>query len=311
MKKKISVVTPCYNEQENIFDIYSQVKEVFKGLTDYEYSHLFIDNCSQDKTLSILKNIAQSDPNVKIIVNAKNVGALRSIYHGMRQAQGEAVILIYADLQEPPEMIVDFLQKWEEGYKTVLAVRATSQENFIFFQFKKLYYYILGKISSLDIGEEAANGFGLYDKKIIDIIRTIDDPVPYFKGIISEIGFDTYKIKYQHNVRKKGVSSANLYNIYDHAMLGITSYSIVPLRLATVLGFFLSFLSFIMAFLILIIKLIFWNYFPAGIATVIVGIFFLSSVQLFFIGILGEYMGLMNRRLLKRPLVVERERINF
>lgn len=311
MKKKISVVTPCYNEEGNIEDIYLQVKNVFNGLDSYEYEHIFIDNDSQDKTLSILRNIAQKDPHVKIIVNAKNVGAVRSIYYVMQQAYGEAVILIYADLQEPPELIVDFLQKWEEGYKTVLAVRVASKENFFLFRIKKLYYYVLGKISDVDIGKEAANGFGLYDKKVIDVLRSINDPSPYFKGIISEIGFESCKIEYKHNVRKRGISSASLYNLYDHAMLGITSYSIVPLRLATILGFLLSFLSFIVVICILVVKLMFWNYFPAGIATIIIGVFFMFSILLFFIGILGEYIGLINKRLLKRPLVIERERINF
>lgn len=309
--KKISVVTPCYNEEGNIEEIYLQVKQIFADLEKYDYEHLFIDNASQDKTVDILKGIAIKDSNVKIIVNARNFGAIRSIYYGMIQPDADAVVLIFADLQDPPSLIVDFIKKWEEGYHIVKGIKTSSEENFLLYGIRSFYYFLVTQLS--DIKPTAHfTGFGLYDKMVVEVLKKIDDPYPYLRGIISEIGFDSAEIEYKQRQRKKGKSSyRNFYRLYDAAMLGITSHSSVPLRIATFLGFAMSLLSLLVAIGYLIAKLIFWQSFPLGTAPVTVGLFLLASVQLFFIGIIGEYIGLMHMRILKRPLVVERERINF
>ncbi|MBE5228130.1 MAG: glycosyltransferase family 2 protein [Microcystis aeruginosa PMC 728.11] len=309
--KKISVVTPCYNEEGNIEEIYLQVKQIFADLEKYDYEHLFIDNASQDKTVDILKGIAIKDSNVKIIVNARNFGAIRSIYYGIIQPDADAVVLIFADLQDPPNLIVDFIKKWEEGYHIVKGIKTSSEENFLLYGIRSFYYFLVTQLS--DIKPTAHfTGFGLYDKKVMEVLKEIDDPYPYLRGIISEIGFDSAEIEYKQRQRKKGKSSyRNFYRLYDAAMLGITSHSSVPLRIATFLGFALSLLSLLVALGYLIAKLLFWDYFPLGTAPIMVGLFLLASVQLFFIGIIGEYIGLMHMRILKRPLVVERERINF
>ncbi|MFM7276782.1 MAG: glycosyltransferase family 2 protein [Microcystis aeruginosa] len=309
--KKISVVTPCYNEEGNIEEIYLQVKQIFADLEKYDYEHLFIDNASQDKTVDILKGIAIKDSNVKIIVNARNFGAIRSIYYGITQPDADAVVLIFADLQDPPDLIVDFIKKWEEGYHIVKGIKTSSEENFLLYGIRSFYYFLVTQLS--DIKPTAHfTGFGLYDKMVVEVLKKIDDPYPYLRGIISEIGFDSAEIEYKQRQRKKGKSSyRNFYRLYDAAMLGITSHSSVPLRIATFLGFAMSLLSLLVAIGYLIAKLIFWQSFPLGTAPVTVGLFLLASVQLFFIGIIGEYIGLMHMRILKRPLVVERERINF
>lgn len=308
--KKISVVTPCYNEEGNVEEVYLQVKQVFERLGKYDYEHLFIDNASKDKTVKILKEIAQKDPRVKIIVNCRNFGPVRSLYHAILNAYGDAVVFIVADLQDPPSLIVDFIQKWEEGYKVVKGIKSSSKENSLFYFLRSVYYYLMNKLADIEISSHFT-GFGLYDKEVIDILRTIDDPYPYLRGLIEELGFESAKIEYQQQQRKRGISSYNFYRYYDEAMLGITSHSKIPLRVATILGFSMSLLSLLVAIGYLIAKLIFWQSFPLGTAPITVGLFLLASVQLFFIGIIGEYIGLMHMRILKRPLVVERERINF
>ena len=311
MKKLISVMTPCYNEEGNVEDLYSQVRNIFENqLSNYDYEHVFIDNCSQDKTLSILKTLAKQDLRVKIIVNARNFGFVRSSYYGLIQPDGDAVIFLMADLQDPPSLIIDFARTWEEGYKVVQGVRSNSRESFILFRVKKLYYYVLSKISDVQLTRDST-GFGLYDKSVIQNLRKIDDSYPYFKGLISELGFQIAEIKYTSAVRKRGVSSANFFMLYDFALLGITSHSRVPIRIATMLGFFMSISSLFIAIAYLVAKLINPDFLPIGIASLHVSLFFFSSVQLFFIGLIGEYIGLIHLRTLKRPLVIERERINF
>jgi glycosyltransferase involved in cell wall biosynthesis len=310
-KKSISIVTPCYNEQDNVELIYTQVKEIFEGLENYEYEHIFIDNDSQDKTLSLLENMARKDLRVKIIVNARNFGFVRSLYHGLLQGTGDAVVLIFADLQDPPTLIIDFLQRWEQGYQVVKGIKISSQENTLVYSIRRFYYYLVSVLAEEVELTSNFTGFGLYDKQVIEALRLIDDPYPYLKGLISEVGFKSAKIEYHQKVRKRGKSSFNFYRMYDLAMLGITTYSNFPLRLATMIGFALSLVSFLVGLGTLILKLLFWNLFPIGIAAIIIGLFLFSSVQLFFIGILGEYIGLINRRSLKRPLVVERARVNF
>ena len=308
--KKISIVTACFNEEENVEKVYGKVKEIFASLKDYEYEHIFIDNASKDGTVLILKAIASRDRNVKVIVNARNFGHIRSPFYGLLQATGDAVILLVADLQDPPSLIVDFIRKWEDGYMIVKGVKRSSEESSAMFAVRKLYYNIIQKISEIELTKNYT-GFGLYDKQVIDILRKIDDPYPYFRGLISDIGFESAKIEYVQPSRKRGITKNNFYTLYDMAMLGITNHSKIPLRLATMLGFLLSFLSLLTAFVFFIAKLMFWSKFTLGIAPLVIGLFFFASVQLFFLGILGEYIGSIYTQVLKRPLVIEKERINF
>ncbi len=309
-KKLISVVTACYNEEENVELLYNEVKKVFEKLTDYEYEHIFIDNASKDRTVPLLKEIASKDKNVKIIVNVRNFGHIRSPFYGLLQARGDAVISLVADFQDPPSMIPDFIKKWEEGYKIVVGVKNQSEENPILFAIRKFYYKILQDLSEVNQIENFT-AFGLYDQRIIEILRTIDDPYPYMRGLISEIGYDIYQIEYIQPVRKRGKTKNNFYSLYDMAMLGITNNSKVPLRLAALTGFGLAIISLVVAFVYTIYKLIYWDSFTVGIAPLVIGLFFFSSVQLFFIGVIGEYVGSIQTQVLKRPLVIERERINF
>lgn len=308
--KTISIVTPCYNEEENVRELYTQVKSVFSEMPGYSYDHIFIDNASTDNTVTILKEIAKDDQNAKIIVNSRNFGHIRSPYHALLQADGDAVILLVADLQDPPGMIKDFVAKWEEGFKVVLGVKTESHESKVMFAIRKMYYNFINRVSEIELTKNNT-GFGLYDKKIISILKEIDDPYPYFRGLISDIGFESYKIEYTQPVRKRGITKNNFYTLYDIAMLGITNHSKIPLRLAAMLGFTMSALSLVVAIGYLIAKLVFWNYFSMGTAPIIIGLFLFSSVQLFFIGIIGEYIGSIHTQVLKRPLVVEKERINF
>lgn len=308
--KLISIVTPCYNEEDNVEEIYRQVKEVFEALPSYTYEHIFIDNSSKDKTVEILKRLALNDTKVKVIVNSRNFGHIRSPYHAMLQAKGDAVISLVADLQDPPHLIPDFLRKWEDGYKVVLGVKTQSHESPAMFAVRKLYYNFIARLSDIELTKNNT-GFGLYDQAVIQILREINDPYPYFRGLISDIGFESYKIEYTQPTRKRGITKNNFYTLYDIAMLGITNHSKIPLRLAAMLGFIMSALSLLVALGYLLAKLIFWNYFSLGTAPLIIGLFLFSSVQLFFIGIIGEYIGSIHTQVLKRPLVVEKERINF
>jgi glycosyltransferase involved in cell wall biosynthesis len=308
--KKISILTPCFNEEDNVENVYRQVNEVFKTLPEYNYEHVFIDNASTDRTVDFLKKIAKDDKNVKIIVNVRNFGHIRSPYYGTMQCKGDAIIGIVADLQDPPEMIKEFIKKWEEGYKIVLGVKAKSKENKLMFLIRRIFYNIIHKISDT---EQIKNfqGFGLFDKEFIDILRKLDEPYPYFRGLVSELGFQRIEIPYTQLRREKGKTKNNFYSLYDTAMLGFVNHSKVPLRLASFIGFAISLISVLIAFVYLIYKLIFWNSFQLGIAPLVIGIFFLGGVQLFFLGIIGEYIGSIFTQVKKRPLVIEKERINF
>ena len=308
--KRISIVTPCFNEEENVAELYRQVKAVFDGLPHYEYEHIFIDNASRDRTVAILKEIATIDHNVKIIVNTRTFGHIRSPYHGLLQSQADAAILLVADLQDPPAMIADFLQKWEEGYPIVMGVKSQSKESSVMFAIRKLYYNFIGTVSEVELVKNFT-GFGLYDQRVVKLLREMADPYPYFRGLIADLGFESYQIEYVQPTRKRGVTKNNFYTLYDMAMLGITNHSKVPLRLAAMAGFLMSVISFIIAMAYLVAKLVFWDNFALGTAPVVIGLFFLSSVQLFFIGIIGEYIGAIYTQVQKRPLVVEKERINF
>jgi glycosyltransferase involved in cell wall biosynthesis len=309
--KMVSIVTPCYNEEDNVEELYQQVKKIFDNrLDNYRYEHIFIDNASTDKTVQILKKIASTDKNIKIIVNSRNFGHIRSPYHAMLQSNGDATIQLVADLQDPPSMIFDFVMKWEEGYKVVLGVKTESEESRLMFAIRKMYYNFINRVSEISLTKNNT-GFGLYDKKIINILKDINDPYPYFRGLISDVGFEKYIIEYTQPRRKRGITKNNFYTLYDIAMLGITNHSKIPLRIAAMLGFTMSALSFLVAIIYFLAKLIFWNYFSVGIAPLVIGVFLFSSVQLFFIGIIGEYIGSIHTQVLKRPLVVEKERINF
>lgn len=308
--KSISVVTPCYNEEENVEEVYRQVKEVCSGLTDYEYEHVFIDNASADKTVAILKSIASTDPRVKIIVNARNFGHIRSPFYGMLQASGDAVVLIASDLQDPPALIKDFVQQWEAGFKVVVGVKPASQEAFPMAAIRRAYYDLITKIADMRLIKNFT-GFGLYDKSVIDVLRQIDDAYPYFRGLISEIGFPVAQVPFTQPARARGITKNNFYTLYDMALLGITTHSKLPIRVATIGGFLLSILSLVTALIVFGLKLVFWNHFAMGVAPILIGMFFLAAVQLFFIGILGEYVLSIHTQSLKRPLVVESERINF
>jgi len=308
--KLITVVTPCYNEEENVRELYRQVQAVFAALPQYRYEHLFIDNASTDRTVAVLKEIATHDKGVKLIVNRRNFGQIRSPYYAFLQARGDAVMSIAADFQDPPALIPAFLGKWEEGYKVVLGVKASSQESASMFAVRRLYYAIINWLSDVELIKDAT-GFGLYDRSFLDILRTLDEPYPYGRGLIAELGFDAATIPYEQPVRRRGLSKNNFYTLYEVAMVGITSHSKVPLRLATMLGFASSVLSFGVALVYLLYKLIYWQRFTAGVAPLVIGAFTAFSVQLFFLGLLGEYIAVIHTRVMHRPLVVEKERVNF
>lgn len=308
--KLISIVTPTFNERDNARAVYERVKAVFSGLRDYRYEHIFIDNHSSDDTVNIIKSICSEDENVRLIVNARNFGPVRSTYYGNLQAYGDAVIHLVADLQDPPELITEFVRKWEEGFRVVVGVKSASHESPIMFAIRKSYYNFVAKIADVVLIKNFT-GFGLYDKSVMDILRQIDDPYPYFRGLISEIGFDVAQISYVQPARERGMTTTSFYSLYDQAMLGITSHSKLPIRLATMAGFTLSGLSLLIALIYVILKLLFWKQFPLGMAPALIGLFFFSSVQLFFIGLLGEYIASIHTQVKRRPLVIEKERVNF
>jgi len=286
------------------------VKEIFATLSGYRYEHIFIDNVSKDCTINILREIAAEDKNVKVILNSRNYGHIRSPYHAMLQARGDAVIFLAADFQEPPELIINYVKKWEEGYLIVIGVKKQSEESSLLFAIRSVYYELINRLSDVELIKNYT-GFGLYDRRIVEIIRNVNDPYPYFRGLICEIGFERAVIEYVQPARKRGITKNNFYTLYDVAMLGITNHSKVPLRLATMTGFAVAILSLLVAVGYFIYKLIFWDSFSVGMAPLVIGLFFFAAVQLFFIGIIGEYIGAIHTQVLKRPLVIEKERINF
>lgn len=308
--KLISIITPCYNEEKNVRELYSKVREIMAELKDYRYEHIFIDNASTDKTLDILRELAAADKNLKIIVNARNFGHIRSPFHAILQSEGDAVISIVADLQDPPGLIKDFIRKWEEGFKIVVGVKKESEESKLFYNLRRLYYRTLTRLSNVELIEQFT-GFGLYDRKVIEILRSFNEPYPYFRGLVAEIGLPRATIEYVQPLRRRGITKNNFFTLLDIAMLGLTSHSKVPLRLAVILGFISAVASLGVAFFYLVYKLLFWSSFTVGLAPLVVGIFFFSSVQLIFLGIVGEYVGSIHTYVQNRPLVVEKERINF
>lgn len=308
-KKLISIVTPCYNEVDNIDELHQRIAAVMAPLP-YDYEHICIDNASTDGTVSKIKEIAARDPRVKLIVNARNFGHIRSPYYGILQSTGDACILIASDLQDPPEMIGEFIKKWEDGFKTVLAVKPESEESPLIFFLRKSYYRFITRISEVPLVKNAT-GAGLFDRVVVDILRDINDPYPYFRGLLCEIGFPIAMVPFKQPRRQRGITKNNFYTLYDNAMLGITNHSKVPLRLMAIGGFLLSFMSLLVALLFFFAKLIYWDSFQIGIAPMLIGIFFFGAIQTFFIGVLGEYVGAIHTQVRRMPLVVESERVNF
>ena len=309
MRKLVSIVTPCYNEEENVEELCARIAKVMAA-QPFDYEHICIDNRSTDGTVRKLREIAARDRNVKLILNARNFGHLRSPYHGILQSKGDACILLAADLQDPPEMIPQFLARWEEGYKSVLAVKPESDEHSLMFFARNAYYRLLSRISEVPLVRDAT-GAGLFDRSVVEILRGLDDPYPYFRGLVCEIGFPIATVPFRQPRRTRGITKNNFYSLYDLAMLGVTNHSKVPLRLMTIAGFVISMLSLVVAFAFLLAKLLFWDLFQLGIAPILIGMFLLASVQMFFIGVLGEYIGFIYTRVRKAPAVVELERVNF
>ena len=309
-QKPISIITPCYNEEANVMNLYKQVRQVMADVGRYRYEHIFIDNHSADNTVAILKSIASEDPNVKIIVNSRNFGHIRSPIHALFATTGDAVISIVADLQDPPPMIADFLREWENGAYCVLGIKRSSEEHSLMFWLRKQYYKFADRMSSMETIQNYT-GFGLYDRKVVELVRSFDDPYPYFRGMIAEIGLLTVKLLYDQPMRRFGVTKNNWYTLYDIGMLGIINYSKIPLRLATFAGFAGAVLSFLIALGYLTAKLLFWSTFTVGVAPMLIGVFFIQSLLLVFLGVLGEYIGAIYTQLQHRPYAVELERVNF
>jgi len=308
-KKRISIVTPCFNEEENVNELYERIRATMRDCS-YDYEHIFIDNASSDGTVQKIRALAENAKRVKAIVNTRNFGHVRSPYYGLLQATGDAVITLASDLQDPPERIPDFIHQWEDGYKVVIGVKTKSQESGVLYLARTVYYQILRSLSDVDLIEHYT-GFGLYDQQIIQILREFNDPYPYFRGLIADIGFPIARIAFTQPRRKRGFSKNNFYTLYDMAMLGMTGYTKVPLRVAAMFGFFSAAISFLVGLVYLVYKLLFWQQFSLGSAPIIVGLFFMGSIQLFFLGIVGEYIGSIYTQVMKRPLVIEKERINF
>lgn len=308
--KHISVMTPCYNEEGNIRNIYNAVKEQFDKMPQYTYEHIFIDNYSTDNSRKILRELAAEDSNVKVILNARNFGPNRSGSYGMLQGTGDALICIVCDLQDPPEMIPTFLQKWEEGYKVVLGQKTKSKENPLMFQVRKLYYKIMERLSET---EHLTNvtGYGLFDKEVLDMIKWMDDPDPYIRGLVTQLGYKWCLVEYTQQERTSGKSSYNFNRYFDFAITGLTHVSKKPLRIVTLVGLIMSAISFVIAIIYLVFKLVHWYEFDMGTAPILIGIFLLGSVQLACLGVIGEYIGAILTKVTKRPMVVEEERINF
>ncbi len=307
--KKIVVVTPTFNEEDNIPLIHAAVRKVFESLS-YEYTHLFIDNCSTDKSQNILRKLASKYRNIQVIINEANFGHVRSPYYGMISANGDAIIMIGADLEEPPELLVDFIRGWEEGYKVVAGVRKSSDAGFFLNGLKKIFYKSLNLITSNNLIENFT-GFGLYDKSVIELIKKIDDRNPYFRGMVSELGFSVKKIPYKQNKRQFGYSKNNLMTLYDSAMLGLTSNSYLTIRLMSFFGFFVGFISFCLSIYYILMKIIHWNSYDMGVAPLVIGMYMILGFVMFFLGILGEYIRSIHIKSQNRPVVVVKELINF
>ena len=309
--KKISVLIPCYNEAENVGPISRAVTEILeKDLPRYDYELVFIDNDSTDGTRDIIRGLCADNPRIKAILNARNFGQFNSPYYGMLQVTGDCVIEMVADFQDPVEMIPKYIHEWEKGYKIVIGIKTSSKENRLMYWLRSCYYKTIKKLSDVEQIEHFT-GSGLYDREFIEVLRNLDDPTPFLRGIVAELGYRRKEIPYEQPRRRAGKTHNNFYRLYDAAMLSVTSYTKAGLRLATIFGSICAVVSMIIALVYLVMKLIWWDRFPAGMAPMLIGMLFLGSVQLFFIGFLGEYIMSINQRVMKRPLVIEEERINF
>lgn len=309
--KKISIVIPTYNEEENVKPLSEAIiDELAKNLPEYDYEIIFIDNDSQDGTRPILREMAAGNKKIKVIFNAKNFGQFNSPYYGLLQSTGDCTILMCADFQDPIDMLPKFVHEWEAGYRIVIGQKVTSKENRLMYGLRSIYYKMIKKFSDVEQIEHFT-GFGLYDKDFIQVLRDLKDPTPFLRGIVAELGFKRKQIPYEQQLRRAGKTSNNFYRLFDAAMLSFTSYTKVGLRMATFVGAGVAIVSFIIAIVYLILKLVYWNRFVAGTAPILIGMFFLGSIQLIFMGFMGEYILSMNQRIMNRPLVIEEERINF
>lgn len=309
--KKISIMIPCYNEEENVVPMSKAIVSLFETeLTKYDYELLFIDNNSTDNTRPLLREICAKNPRIKAIFNAKNFGQFNSPYYGMCQTTGDCTIGMCCDFQDPVELIPQFIREWEKGYKIVCAIKTTSKENKIMRFLRTCYYKIIRKMSDIDQIEHFT-GTGLYDKSFIEVLKKLDDPTPFLRGIVAELGYKRKDIPYEQQKRRAGKTHNNWFTLYDAAMLSFTSYTKIGLRIATIIGFIMAAISIIIALVYLILKLIYWDRFIAGMAPILLSVLGLGSLQLFFIGFMGEYILSMNKRIMNRPLVIEEERINF
>lgn len=309
--KKISIMIPCYNEEENVIPMSEAIVDLFNTeLTSYDYELLFIDNCSTDKTREYLRMICEKNKHIKAIFNARNFGQFNSPYYGLLQTTGNCVVSMCCDFQDPIELIPKYIKEWENGYKIVIGIKTSSKESKIMYKLRSLYYKIIKKYSDVEQIEHFT-GSGLYDKSFIDVLRDLKDPTPFMRGLVAELGFARKEIPYEQPQRRAGKTHNNWYTLYDAAMLSFTSYTKIGLRLATFMGILAGTGSFIVAIIYLILKLTHWNSFTAGMAPVVIGMFFLGGIQLFFLGFIGEYILSINKRVMNRPLVVEEERINF
>lgn len=309
--KTISIVVPCYNEEENVEALYTEIKSIFVNeLANYKYEIIYIDNDSADRTRDIIRELCAKDRGVKAIFNAKNFGQFNSPYYAMINSTGDATMLMAADFQDPPGMIVEFVRAWEEGYKIAIGIKSSSKESWFMYHMRSLYYKLIKRFSDVEQIEHFT-GFGLYDRAFIEVLRKLDDPTPFLRGIVAELGFKRKDIPYEQPKRRAGKTSNNFYRLYDAAMLSVTSYTKLGLRLATFIGAISSAICMLIAVVYLVLKLIYWDRFPAGMAPILIGMLFLGSVQIFFIGMIGEYVLGISQRIMKRPLVVEAERLNW
>jgi glycosyltransferase involved in cell wall biosynthesis len=304
----VGIVLPCYNEQDNVDELYERLVKVFEGLPDYTFEMLFIDNASTDGTVEKIKALIGRDPRVKLIVNARNFGHIRSPFHGLMESSGDCAILMCTDLQDPPELIPGFLDSWNGGAKVVVGQKRSSEESVLFWALRTMYYRGVRAIADVPLLQHVT-GFGLYDRRVLELLRKCGEPYPYLRGLICEMGLPISLIQYDQPLRKRGITKNNFFTLFDMAMLGVTSHSRAPLRLATIAGFALSAMAMATAIAFLVVKLCFWPYIPAGYAPAVISIFFLSSVQIFLIGLVGEYVGAVLTQVRNRPVVVERERI--
>jgi glycosyltransferase involved in cell wall biosynthesis len=311
-KKLISIVTPCYNEEGNVVECYERVKQVFeKQLPDYDYEHIFCDNASTDGTAGEMKKLAQQDRRVKVILNARNFGPFRSTFNGLMATRGDAVlVMLAADLQDPPELLPDFVKKWQEGNEVVFGIKKEREESFIMRWVRRRYYRLVSRFANITIPPDVAE-FQLVDRVIIDVLRQCEDYYPYTRGLIANCGFRTASVEYTWKARKRGFSKNRLYHLIDQGLNGFVSFTNIPLRLCMFTGFFIAGASMLYALFALIKNLVSREQEQAGIPTLIVAVFFFAGLQLFFFGILGEYISAIHFQVRKRPLVIERERINF